>query len=81
MIPEDSREGVSINFQDSADLKDSLQLHVLTKGFYVTTIPICGIPDVRNTTTEQAATPCNILYLYHFLNKMALSITSSIVIS
>ena len=66
MIPEKTREGMPINFQDSADLKDSLQLHVLTKGFYVATIPISGIPDVRNTTTEQAATPCNILYLYRF---------------
>ena len=66
LIPEYTREGMPIKFQDSADLKDSLQLHVLTKGFYVATIPISGIPYVGNTTMEQATTPRNILYLYRF---------------
>ena len=64
MIPEDSREGVPINFQDSADLKDSLQLHVFTKGIYVATIPIGRIPDIGNTATEQAAPSRNVFYLY-----------------
>ena len=64
MIPEYSRKGVPINFQDSANLEDSIQLHVLTKGFYIATIPIGRIPNVRNTATEQAATPRNVLYLY-----------------
>ena len=67
MIPEDSREGVPINFQDSADLKDSLQLHVFTKGIYVATIPIGRIPDIGNTATEQAATSRNVFYLYRLL--------------
>ena len=64
LIPEYTREGVSINFQDSADLKDSFKFHVLTESFYVAPIPIGRIPDVGNTATEQATCPCDVLYLY-----------------
>ena len=59
---------MAVHFYDSADLKGSFLLHVLTKGFDITTIHIGRIPDIGNAATENATTPCTILYLYRLLH-------------
>ena len=59
---------MAVHFHDSADLKGSLLLHVLTESFDIATIHIGRIPDIGNTATEYAATPCTVLYLYRLLH-------------
>ena len=78
MIPEYAREGVTIYFEDSANLEGTILLYFQAEGFNIHSSITTRIHNIVYMEEVHIAHPCAILYLYrklqdycpmnHFLN-------------
>ena len=67
LLPENAREGVTINLLDPTDLESTLLRDVRPIRLYIHATIIAGVSDVRDKTCKHPTISCTILYLYFLM--------------
>ena len=67
LLPENAREGVTINLQDPTDLESTFLTDVRPIRLNIHATVIAGVSDVSDKTCKHPTISCTILYLYFLM--------------